>query len=357
EINLENTKRALASIQSSIQQKDEEIAWVDSCCLQIALRGKSGKEEQLTFQTDNPAVKKEWVTGGSLKSERSTDGASSSSTTSSSTISSSSSTNTFGVDDLCQEMNDLMHDYEVLSRVADLVSTLKGTYSEINLENTKRALASIQSSIQQKDEEIAWVDSCCLQIALRGKSGKEEQLTFQTDNPAVKKEWVTELRLAQLALDPNNSPAWDIPEQERRPSTKMPLFVRALPVYKSQHQTEVRCGCFYTIMTTSYGKRRRAGSGVTPKPMSYLWVCTSDGASSHIAVLGQGGSGGVGGGQGGLAAGGVTGSIPGGGLLKDVGAFDLVETKVTAMEFVRGAYGTSGGELSGDTVWMGTDSR
>jgi Rho guanine nucleotide exchange factor 10 len=49
-----------------------------------------------------------------------------------------------------------------------------------------------------------------------------------------------ELRLAQLALDPNNSPAWDVPEQERRPSTKMPLFVKAIPVTKSQHQTEVR---------------------------------------------------------------------------------------------------------------------
>jgi len=49
-----------------------------------------------------------------------------------------------------------------------------------------------------------------------------------------------ELRLAQLALDPNNSPAWEVPEQERRPSTKMPLFVRAQSVYKSQHQTEVR---------------------------------------------------------------------------------------------------------------------
>jgi hypothetical protein len=55
--------------------------------------------------------------------------------------------------------------------------------------------------------------------------------------------FLTELRLAQLALDPNNSPAWEVPEQERRPSTKMPLFVRAQSVYKSQHQTEVRDFC------------------------------------------------------------------------------------------------------------------
>lgn len=82
------------------------------------------------------------------------------------------------------------------------------------------------------------MDSCCLQIVAR-KSGKEDTYTFQTESPSVKKDWVTELRLAQLALDPNNSPAWEVLETEQRPSTKMPLFVKAQPVYKSQHQTEV----------------------------------------------------------------------------------------------------------------------
>lgn len=92
---------------------------------------------------------------------------------------------------------------------------------------------------QKKDEEMAWVDSCLLQLVVKNKSGKEETFTFQTENPSVKKEWITELRLAQLALDQNNSPAWEIPENERRPLTKMPLFVRSQSVHKSQHQTEV----------------------------------------------------------------------------------------------------------------------
>lgn len=47
--------------------------------------------------------------GGSLKSDRSTE-------------------NSSGVDNLCQEMNDLMHDYEVVSRISDLTSTLRGNY-------------------------------------------------------------------------------------------------------------------------------------------------------------------------------------------------------------------------------------
>ena len=61
--------------------------------------------------------------------------------------------------------------------------------------------------------------------------------------------FITELRLAQLALDPNNSPAWDVLEQERKcVSTKMPLYVKAYCGYHSkQRQSEMGCGTSYTI--------------------------------------------------------------------------------------------------------------
>lgn len=132
-----------------------------------------------------------------------------------------------------------MHDYEVLSRINDLASSLKCFYKDLNSDVTKQILATIQTSIQKKDEEMAWADSCCLQFIAKQKNGKEETFTFQTENPSVKKEWTTELRLAQLALDTNNSPAWEVPEHEQRPSTKMPLFVEAQPLVKSHIQTEV----------------------------------------------------------------------------------------------------------------------
>lgn len=170
-----------------------------------------------------------------------------------------------------------MHDYEVMSRINDLLGTLKDTYAELSTMHTRAALAAIQRSIQQKDEEMAWVDSCCMQLVCRQKNGKEETLTFQADHPAVKKEWVTELRLAQLALNANNTPAaWVQPHQRQQPilygsgsggsghvnkadvvgglgsetmqtelatatmSSKMPLFVRANSVSNKAHQqTEV----------------------------------------------------------------------------------------------------------------------
>lgn len=174
--------------------------------------------------------------GGSLKSN----GSGANDALSSSSTSPAYSSPTNGADNLCSEMSNLMHDYEVMSRINDLVGSLKGIYREISTDATKKILATIQTSIQKKDEEMAWVDSCCLQLIVRTKNGKEETFTFQTEDPSVKKEWITELRLAQLSLDPNNSPAWEIPEREHRPpATKLPLFVKAQSVNKSHHQTEV----------------------------------------------------------------------------------------------------------------------
>lgn len=62
--------------------------------------------------------------------------------------------------------------------------------------------------------------------------------------------FLLELRLAQLALDPKNSPSWDVPVQEKRPSTKIPLFVKSLPVYKSKHPTEVTLS--FQLMANQY---------------------------------------------------------------------------------------------------------
>ncbi|XP_070162011.1 rho guanine nucleotide exchange factor 10 isoform X2 [Polyergus mexicanus] len=229
-------------------------------------------------------------------------------------------------DNLCVEMNDLMHDYEVMSRISDLVVQLKGRYEGMTLQTTKQILQSIQMSIQQKDEDMVWADSCCLQLVTK----QGQMYTFQTENPLVKKDWITELRLAQLALDPNNSPSWEVPEQEQRPSTKMPLFVSSQAVYRSQHQTEVRCGCYYSI-ENSRSTRRRGRS------QNYLWICTGDGISSHVTVFGQS----------------TTASAT---CLKRITTFDLVETRVNAIEFVKGV-SNDFTTLASDLVWMGTDSR
>ena len=55
----------LDSPQSSIRQKDEEMSYMDACCLQIALKGRNSKDkpETYTFQTRDPNAKREWIVG------------------------------------------------------------------------------------------------------------------------------------------------------------------------------------------------------------------------------------------------------------------------------------------------------
>lgn len=91
----------------------------------------------------------------------------------------------------------------------------------------------------------------------------------------------------------------------------------------------MRCGSFYTINSPKSSRRRN-------RAQSYLWLCTTDGASSHIAILSQ--------------------HTQQSGTFKDVGSFSLVETQVTAMEYVKGLNPPCP-MIASDTIWMGTDSR
>ncbi|XP_058445156.1 uncharacterized protein LOC131426439 isoform X2 [Malaya genurostris] len=249
-------------------------------------------------------------------------------------------------DNLCGEMNNLMHDYEVMSRINDLVGSLKGSYKEINLGVTKSILADIQASIQKKDEEISWVDSCCLQLVLKNaaKGGKEDlTYTFQIESPQVKKDWITELRLAQLALDPNNSPAWQIgAEHEQRYSlAKMPLFVKAYPVYKSQHQTEVCCGCYFSSNLAASGAYRlKPSARKRSKHSNTLWICSSDKINSHVTILSHNSA-----------------QHQSNGGFGELARFSLPETIVTCMEYVKEGGLITGDDVGADSIWMGTNNH
>ncbi|KAL1466989.1 hypothetical protein MTO96_005861 [Rhipicephalus appendiculatus] len=203
---------------------------------------------------------------------------------------------------LYDELTDLVHDLEVVSRIAVLVKSLRRPYSEISVESVQSMARSIQDAVRQKDEEITLLDSCCLQLALPQKSKSQKvQVSFQLSSPAVKRDWTTDLRLAKLALDPNNMPAWDVPELDKRPSSKLPLLVRLTPLYPASTPTEVKCGCFYSVAPTTPGGLRG----------QYLWLCSTDGVNSHLVILSMQ-------------------QI----ALRSVGAFDLPESRIAAMEAV-----------------------
>ncbi|XP_028171127.1 rho guanine nucleotide exchange factor 10 isoform X5 [Ostrinia furnacalis] len=225
-------------------------------------------------------------------------------------------------DSLCNEMSALMYDYETVSRMADLAASMRTPYPELAPEMFRALLQNIQKNIQKKDDEMAWVDSCCLQLTIRGR---EEPVTFRASEPGARLAWATELRLAQLAQASANSPAWRLPAPQQAPAHKMPLFVAATPVYSSKHLTEVRCGCFYTSSGSPRGASMR-------RARSLLWVCAAGAAASHVAVLAH------------RAA-----------KLKTLVTLDLPDTKVTSMEYAKGLRQVT--TLCGDTVWLGTEDK
>ncbi len=160
--------------------------------------------------------------------------------------------------------------------------------------------------------------------------------------------------MAQLALDLNNSPGWDVLEQERSISTKMPLYVKSLPVFHQQESahTEVTCGASYSLMVPTPTR--------TLRKQTYVWAnaakvmtpgCeTSDpNSSSHLRIFGV-----------------PTNHQAG---LKELGTIELPGDRVKVVQFVPGLNGgvaTSslhgaggGGEdpLKCDTVWVGSEAQ
>lgn len=230
---------------------------------------------------------------------------------------------------LYDELTDLVHDLEVMSRISVLVTSLKRPYPEITVDTVQSVTRSIQDAVRHKDEEITLLDSCCLQLALPHKSKSQKvQVSFQLSSPAVKRDWTTDLRLAKLALDPNNMPAWDVPEQDKRPSSKLPLLVRLVPLYPATTPTEVKCGCFYSTAPSSPGGLRA----------QFLWLCSTDGVNSHLVIL-------------------SLHHI----ALRSVGAFDLPESRIAAMEAVPPAPDPETPQPpppgAAETVWITTESK
>lgn len=71
-------------------------------------------------------------------------------------------------------------------------------FQELSVNVTRGLLDSIQNEIQHKDDQMAWVDSCCLQLSLRNK---DDTYTFQMDSPEARKEWITGMLLIILVLN------------------------------------------------------------------------------------------------------------------------------------------------------------
>ena len=137
------------------------------------------------------------------------------------------------------------------------------------------------------------------------------------------------------ALDPNNSPGWDILEHTKSITGRLPLYVKHLSCYHSETKnTEVVNGTSYTLLVPTPTR--------TLRPVTYVWANATDGISSFIKIYSVQ----------------VNQQI----ALKDLGTTVLSSCCARSIVYVPGTSGgvaqsNSDNPLRTDLVWIATDDR
>ncbi|XP_074603024.1 rho guanine nucleotide exchange factor 10-like protein isoform X2 [Brevipalpus obovatus] len=184
-----------------------------------------------------------------------------------------------------QELNNLMHDLELMSRVKSLVTSLRYEYQGLSNELIEQLSTEIHNEIRRKDNQITLIDQSCLQLRVRSKNFKDT-ICIQLSDPEARKDWLTDVRLAKLALDRANNPAWDIVTESISSSSgnitamvqqRVPLFVRSLPIFATTKNSQLTCALHYKLYHNIPGIDD-PGSGV-------LWICNVNDNGSQLGAL------------------------------------------------------------------------
>uniref|UniRef100_A0A8C4LM83 Rho guanine nucleotide exchange factor 10 n=1 Tax=Equus asinus asinus TaxID=83772 RepID=A0A8C4LM83_EQUAS len=149
-----------------------------------------------------------------------------------------------GPGQLYQDLQNLLHDLNVVGQIAQLVGNLKGNYQNLNQSVAHDWTSGLQRLILKKEEEIRAADCCRIQLQLPGKQDKSGRPTFftavfNTFTPAIKESWVNNLQMAKLALGKEeNHMGWFCVEDDGNQIKKErhPLLVGHMPVTVAKQQ-------------------------------------------------------------------------------------------------------------------------
>ncbi|KAM4016582.1 rho guanine nucleotide exchange factor 10-like protein isoform 3-T6 [Anomaloglossus baeobatrachus] len=179
---------------------------------------------------------------------------------------------------LYQELQDVKKDLDVVEQITQLISTLHGTYQNLNMTVAQDWCLGLQRLIRLKEEEIQSANKCHLRLQLQmprksDKSGRPMSfmVLFLTPNPLSKISWVNRMHLAKIALREENRPGWLCPEEERK--TKIPFWsptlVCRLPAFSTK-ASDLQLGG--TVHTPVQSSLLGFSSVSTSLPQGYLWV-------------------------------------------------------------------------------------
>ncbi|XP_031760708.1 rho guanine nucleotide exchange factor 10-like protein isoform X5 [Xenopus tropicalis] len=191
---------------------------------------------------------------------------------------------------LFQELQDVKRDLEVVEQITQLISTLHGTYQNLNMTVAQDWCLGLQRLVRLKEEEIQSANKCHLQLQLPRKADKSGRpmsfmVVFITPNPLSKISWVNRLHLAKIALREENQPGWLCPEEEKKVKAPFwsPTLVCRLPAFSTKAADLQLGGAVHTPVQNSL---LGFSSVSTSLPQGYLWVGGGQvGGAGHIQIF------------------------------------------------------------------------
>nr|XP_020637765.1 rho guanine nucleotide exchange factor 10-like protein isoform X9 [Pogona vitticeps] len=191
---------------------------------------------------------------------------------------------------LFQELQDLQKDLAVVEQITLLISTLHGTYQNLNMTVAQDWCLALQRLMRVKEEEIHSANKCRLRLLLPGKPDKSGRpvsvmVVFITPNPLSKISWVNRLHLAKIALREENQPGWLCPEEDKKSKAPFwcPILVCRLPAFSSR-ALDLQLGA--AIHSPVHSSLLGFSAISTSLPQGYLWVGGGqEGAGGQVEIF------------------------------------------------------------------------
>ncbi|NXL71659.1 ARGAL protein, partial [Leptocoma aspasia] len=193
---------------------------------------------------------------------------------------------------LFQELQDLQKDLAVVEQITLLVSTLHGTYQNLNMTVAQDWCLALQRMMKVKEEEIHSANKCRLRLLLPGKPDKSGRpisvmVVFITPSPLSKISWVNRLHLAKIGLREENQPGWLCPDEDRKSRAPFwcPILSCHIPAFSSK-ALDLQLGA--AVHNPVHSSLLGFSAVSTSLPQGFLWVSKAQTLGFGIWDLGFG---------------------------------------------------------------------
>uniref|UniRef100_A0A669QZ83 Rho guanine nucleotide exchange factor 10-like protein n=1 Tax=Phasianus colchicus TaxID=9054 RepID=A0A669QZ83_PHACC len=191
---------------------------------------------------------------------------------------------------LFQELQDLQKDLAVVEQITLLISTLHGTYQNLNMTVAQDWCLALQRMMKVKEEEIHSANKCRLRLLLPGKPDKSGRpisvmVVFITPNPLSKISWVNCLHLAKIGLREENQPGWLCPDEDKKSKAPFwcPILSCHMPAFSSKAlDLQLSAAVHNPVQSSLLG----FSAVSTSLPQGYLWVGGGqEGAGGQVEIF------------------------------------------------------------------------